>query len=37
MSAAKQLSGVGDTAQIQRCIAVIQQARKEIYQILAED
>ena len=37
MSAAKQLSGVGDTAQIQRGIAVIQQARKEIYQILAED
>ena len=35
MSAAKQLSGVGDTAQIQRGIAVIQQARKEIYRILA--
>lgn len=37
MSAAKQLSGVGDTAQIQQGIAVIQQARKGIYQILADD
>ena len=37
MSAAKQLAGAGQTAQIQRGIAVIQKARKELYQILAED
>jgi DNA-binding PadR family transcriptional regulator len=37
MSAAKQLSGAGEKAQIERGIAVIQKARKELYQILAED
>jgi len=37
MNAARQLSGVGEKAQIERGIAVIQKARKEIYQILAED
>ncbi len=37
MGAAKQLSGVGDGTQIERGIAVIQKARKELYQILAED
>lgn len=37
MSAAKQLSGAGETAQVERGIAVIQKARKELYQILAED
>ena len=37
MSAAKQLAGAGQKAQIQRGIAVIQTARKELYQILAED
>ncbi len=37
MSAAKQLAGAGDPAQIERGIAVVQQARKELYQILAED
>jgi DNA-binding PadR family transcriptional regulator len=36
-SAAKQLAGAGETAQIDRGIAVIQRARKELYQILAED
>ena len=37
MSAAKQLAGAGEKAQIERGIAVIQRARKELYQILAED
>ena len=37
MSAAKQLAGAGETSQIQRGLAVIQKARKEVYQILAED
>jgi DNA-binding PadR family transcriptional regulator len=37
MGAAKQLSGVGEGPQIERGIAVIQKARKELYQILAED
>ena len=36
-SAAKQLAGTGETSQIERGIAVIQKARKELYQILAED
>jgi DNA-binding PadR family transcriptional regulator len=37
MSAAKQLAGAGQNSQIERGIAVIQKARKELYQILAED
>jgi DNA-binding PadR family transcriptional regulator len=37
MSAAKQLAGAGEKEQIERGIAVIQRARKELYQILAED
>jgi DNA-binding PadR family transcriptional regulator len=37
MSAAKQLAGAGEIAQIERGTTVIQRARKEIYQILAED
>ena len=37
MDAAKQLSGVGIEGQIDRGIAVVQKARKELYQILAED
>lgn len=37
MSAAKQLAGAGQKAQIERGIAVISKARKELYQILAED
>jgi DNA-binding PadR family transcriptional regulator len=37
MSAAKQLAGAGETPQIERGITVIQKARKELYQILAED
>jgi DNA-binding PadR family transcriptional regulator len=37
MSAAKQLSGAGENAQVERGIAVIQKARKDLYQILAED
>jgi DNA-binding PadR family transcriptional regulator len=37
MSAAKQLSGAGESSQVDRGIAVIQRARKELYQILAED
>jgi DNA-binding PadR family transcriptional regulator len=37
MSAAKQLAGAGEKAQIERGVAVIQKARKELYQILAED
>ncbi len=36
-SAAKQLAGAGETTQIDRGIAIIQRARKELYQILAED
>ena len=37
MSAAKQLAGAGEKSQIERGISVIQKARKELYQILAED
>ncbi len=37
MSAAKQLAGDGQKSQVERGIAVIQKARKELYQILAED
>jgi DNA-binding PadR family transcriptional regulator len=37
MSAAKQLAGAGESQQVERGIAVIHQARKELYQILAED
>ena len=37
MGAAKQLSGAGVESQVQRGIEIIQRARKEIYQILAED
>jgi DNA-binding PadR family transcriptional regulator len=37
MGAAKQLSGAGESAQVERGIAVVQKARKELYQILAED
>jgi DNA-binding PadR family transcriptional regulator len=37
MGAAKQLSGAGEPAQLERGIDVIQKARKELYQILAED
>jgi len=37
MSAAKQLSGAGESSQVERGIAVINKARKELYQILAED
>src|ERR1700733_2797575 len=37
MSAAKQLAGAGEKAQIERGIAIVQRARKELYQILAED
>ena len=37
MSAAKQVAGAGEKSQIERGIAVIQKARKELYQILAED
>jgi DNA-binding PadR family transcriptional regulator len=37
MSAAKQLAGAGEKAQIERGISAIQKARKELYQILAED
>ena len=36
-SAAKQLAGAGESSQVDRGIAVIQRARKELYQILAED
>ena len=36
-SAAKQLAGAGEAAQMERGIAIIQRARKELYQILAED
>ena len=34
MSAAKQLAGAGEKSQIERGIAVVQRARKELYQIL---
>ena len=37
MMAAKQLSGAGDLAHIDRAVEVIQKARKELYRILAED
>jgi len=37
MSATKQLAGAGEKTQIERGVSVIQKARKEIYQILAED
>jgi DNA-binding PadR family transcriptional regulator len=37
MGAAKQLSGAGENTQVERGIAVVQKARKELYQILAED
>ncbi len=37
MSAAKQLSGAGENEPVERGIAVVQRARKELYQILAED
>jgi DNA-binding PadR family transcriptional regulator len=37
MSAAKQLSGAGESSQVERGIAVINKARKELYQILAEE
>jgi DNA-binding PadR family transcriptional regulator len=37
MSAAKQVAGAGEGTQLDRGIAVIQRARKELYQILAED
>jgi DNA-binding PadR family transcriptional regulator len=37
MGAAKQLSGAGENAQVERGIAVVHKARKELYQILAED
>jgi DNA-binding PadR family transcriptional regulator len=37
MSAAKQLAGAGQKSQIERGVAVIQRARKDLYQILAED
>jgi DNA-binding PadR family transcriptional regulator len=36
MSAAKQLSGAGESSQVERGIAAINKARKELYQILAE-
>ncbi|HWF16693.1 MAG TPA: PadR family transcriptional regulator [Acidimicrobiales bacterium] len=36
-SAAKQLAGAGEPAQIDRGISIIQKARKDLYQILAED
>jgi DNA-binding PadR family transcriptional regulator len=37
MGAAKQLSGAGENTQVERGIAAINKARKELYQILAED
>jgi len=36
-SAAKQLAGTGQAMHIDRGIAIIQRARKDLYQILAED
>lgn len=35
--AAKQLAGAGEPAQVDRGISIIQKARKDLYQILAED
>jgi DNA-binding PadR family transcriptional regulator len=35
--AAKQLAGAGEQSQVERGIAIIQKARKELYSILAED
>lgn len=35
--AAKQVAGAGEAPQIERGISVVQKARKELYQILAED
>jgi DNA-binding PadR family transcriptional regulator len=37
MSAAKQLSGAGEASQVERGVAIINKARKELYQLLAED
>ncbi len=37
VSASKQLAGAGNAAQLERGLVVIQRARKELYQILAED
>jgi DNA-binding PadR family transcriptional regulator len=37
VSAAKQLSSAAESSQLERGVAVIQKARKELYQILAED
>ncbi len=37
MSAAKQLSMAGSASQLERGVTVVQRARKELYQILAED
>jgi DNA-binding PadR family transcriptional regulator len=37
MGAAKQLSSAGQDAQVARGIEVVQKARKDLYQILAED
>lgn len=37
VGAAKQLSGIGAESQIERGLAVLQKARKDLYQILAED
>ena len=37
MSAAKQVAGAGEGSHLDRAIAIIQRARKELYQILAED
>jgi hypothetical protein len=37
LGAAKQLSGAGENTQVERGIAIIQKARKDLYQILAED
>jgi DNA-binding PadR family transcriptional regulator len=37
VSAAKQLAGAGEKDQIEKGVVVIQRARKELYQILAED
>jgi DNA-binding PadR family transcriptional regulator len=37
VSAAKQLSAAGDIEQVRRGVTVVQRARKDLYQILAED
>jgi DNA-binding PadR family transcriptional regulator len=37
MGAAKQLSGAGEKPQVERGVAAVRRARKELYQILAED